>query len=69
MYRFRQKKRPEIMSKKKPQSLTDVSVSAVNQHLKRIFEDNKLECEATIKRYLIVQTEGKAMVDVEVGDE
>lgn len=39
--------------------LYGVSVPAINQHLKRIFDDNELEREATIKQYLIVQTEGK----------
>jgi len=32
----------------------DVSVPAINQHLKRIFSDNELERGATIKKYLIV---------------
>ena len=36
----------------------DVSVPAISQHLKRIFADNELEREATIKQYLTVQTEG-----------
>jgi hypothetical protein len=35
--------------------LYDVSVSAINQHLKRIFGDNELEPQATVKKYLIVQ--------------
>ena len=46
--------------------LYNVSVSAVNQHLKRIFEDNELTREATIKKYLIVQTEGSRQVQREV---
>lgn len=46
--------------------LYDVSVPAINQHLKRIFDDNELEREATIKKYLIVQTEGKRQVSREV---
>lgn len=37
--------------------LYGVSVPAINQHLKRIFSDNELDPEATIKKYLIVQTE------------
>ena len=32
------------------------------QHLKRIYADNELEREATIKKYLIVQTEGNRQV-------
>ena len=39
-------------------TLYDVSVSAINQHLKKIYEDSELEPEATIKKYLIVQKEG-----------
>jgi hypothetical protein len=43
-------------------ALYDVSVSAINQHLRRIFADNELERESTIKKYLIVQTEGSRKV-------
>ena len=39
-----------------------VSVPAINQHLKRIFSDNELKPEATIKKYLIVQKEGNREV-------
>ncbi len=39
-----------------------VSVPAINQHLKRIYNDNELDEEATIKKYLIVQTEGNRQV-------
>ena len=46
--------------------LYDVSVPAINQHLKRIFGDQELAREATIKKYLIVQTEGKRQVQREV---
>jgi len=43
-------------------ALYDVSVPAINQHLKRLFSDNGLEEEATVKKYLIVQTEGNREV-------
>ena len=46
------------LTQKMMATLYNVSVSAVNQHLKRIFEDNELEQESTIKKYLIVQNEG-----------
>ncbi|HKL86254.1 MAG TPA: virulence RhuM family protein [Treponemataceae bacterium] len=46
------------LTQKMMATLYDVSVSAINQHLKRIYADNELEQEATIKKYLIVQTEG-----------
>lgn len=39
-------------------TLYDVSVAAVNQHIKKIFDDNELTPKATIKKYLIVQKEG-----------
>ena len=38
--------------------LYGVTVSAINQHLKRIYSDGELVAEATIKKYLIVQDEG-----------
>jgi hypothetical protein len=42
------------------------TVSAVNQHLKRIFADNEQEPGATFKKYLIIQTEGGREVRREV---
>lgn len=39
--------------------LYDVSVSAINQHLKRIFDDGELVEESVIKKYLITATDGK----------
>ena len=42
--------------------LFQTSVSNINQHLKTIYEDGELRPEATIKRYLIVQTEGSRQV-------
>ncbi len=47
-------------------TLYDVTVPAVNQHLKRIYSDNELTREATVKKYLIVQAEGKRQVKREV---
>ncbi len=46
--------------------LYDVSVPAINQHLKRIFADRELERGATVKQYLIVQNEGDRQVKREV---
>ena len=37
------------LTQKMMATLYDVSVPAINQHLKRIFADNELEREATIK--------------------
>ena len=50
------------LTQKMMAALYDVSVPAINQHLKRIFSDNELEPEATVKQYLIVQTEGDRQV-------
>ncbi|MFA7368849.1 MAG: virulence RhuM family protein [Kiritimatiellales bacterium] len=46
--------------------LYDVSIPAINQHLKRIFADRELERGATVKKYLIVQNEGDRQVQREV---
>jgi hypothetical protein len=54
------------LTQKMMATLYDVSVSAVNQHLKRIFDDDELQREATVKKYLIVQTEGSRQVQREV---
>lgn len=50
------------LTQKMMAALYDVSVAAINQHIKRIFEDGELEPEATIKKYLIVQNEGTRSV-------
>lgn len=42
--------------------LFDVSISAVNQHLKNIFDTGELNTQATIKKILIVQQEGNRQV-------
>jgi hypothetical protein len=47
------------LTQKMMAALYDVSVPAINQHLKRIFSDNELEQEAVVKPYLITATDGK----------
>lgn len=42
--------------------LYGVTVSAINLHIKKIYEDNELEPSSTIKKYLIVQEEGGRQV-------
>ena len=54
------------LTQKMMATLYDVSVPAINQHLKRVFGDNELEYGATVKKYLIVQTEGSREVQREV---
>lgn len=47
------------LTQKMMAALYDVSVAAINQHLKRIFEDGELREEAVIKKYLITAADGK----------
>lgn len=54
------------LTQKMMATLYDVSVPAVSQHLKRIYADNELEREATVKQYLMVQTEGERDVQRKV---
>lgn len=42
--------------------LYDVTTAAINQHIKKIYDDSELTPEATIKEFLIVQTEGTRQV-------
>ena len=46
--------------------LYQVTVANVNQHLKAIYEEGELVPRATIKQYLIVQTEGQREVSRQV---
>ena len=39
--------------------LYDVSISAINQHIKKIFEDDELDETSVIKKYLITAADGK----------
>ena len=47
------------LTQKMMATLYDVSVSAINQHLKRIFSDNELEESSVVKQYLTTATDGK----------
>lgn len=47
------------LSQKMMAALYDVSVSAINQHIKRIFDDGELTEESVIKKYLITASDGK----------
>ena len=47
------------LSQKMMAALYDVTVSAINQHLKTIFEDGELNLEAVIKKFLITAQDGK----------
>lgn len=54
------------LTQKMMATLYDVSTAAINQHIKKVYDDSELEPEATIKKYLIVQTEGSRQVQREV---
>lgn len=47
-------------------TLYDVTISAINQHIKAIYNDNELKEDSTIKKFLIVQNEGNRKVGREV---
>ena len=47
------------LTQKMMSMLYDVSVAAISQHIKRIYEDGELPPEATIKKYLTVQMDEK----------
>jgi len=47
------------LTQKMMATLYDVSVPAINQHLKKIFDDGELVSEAVIKKYLITASDGK----------
>ncbi len=47
------------LTQKMMATLYDVSVSAINQHIKKVFDDGELEPDAVIKKYLITAADGK----------
>lgn len=47
------------LTQKMMATLYTVSVSAINQHLKRIFSDSELQEDSVIKKYLITASDGK----------
>lgn len=47
------------LTQKMMAALYDVTVPAINQHLKRLFSDNELEEAAVVKPYLITAADGK----------
>lgn len=47
-------------------TLYNVEIPTINYHIKKIFEDMELVPEATIRKFLIVQTEGKRQVSRDV---
>ncbi len=47
------------LTQKMMAALYDVSIPAINQHLKRIFGDNELEEASVVKQYLTTAADGK----------
>ncbi len=47
------------LTQKMMATLYDVSIPAINQHLKRIFSDNELDESSVLKQYLITAADGK----------
>ena len=47
-------------------ALYSVEIPTINEHIKKIFSDHELEEGATIRKFLIVQTEGSRQVNREV---
>jgi hypothetical protein len=47
------------LTQKAMAQLYDVTVAAINQHIKKIFTDKELDKEAVIKKYLITANDGK----------
>ena len=54
------------LTQKMMATLYDVSIAAINQHIKKVYQDNELEENRTIKNFLIVQKEGNRSVSREV---
>lgn len=47
------------LTQKMMAQLYGVSVAAINQHIKKVFEDDELEVDSVIKKYLITAADGK----------
>lgn len=50
------------LTQKMLSALYGVSISAINQHIKKIYKDKELEEKSTIKNFLIVQDEGNRKI-------
>jgi hypothetical protein len=48
------------LTQKMMAALYGVSIAAINQHIKKIFEDAELEYAAVVKKYLITAADGKS---------
>jgi len=55
------------LTQKQLADLYQTTVPNISQHLRAIYDEGELAAEATIKQYLIVQTEGRRQVRRQVG--
>ena len=53
------------MAQKMMATLYNVSVSAINQHIQKVYSESEAEQAATIKRYLIVAGNGKNYLNLQ----
>lgn len=51
------------LTQKMMATLYDVTISTINEHIKKIYSDNELQQESTIRKYRIVQNEGDRQVN------
>ena len=54
------------LTQKMMATLYDVEVNTINEHIKKIFSDNELNEDATIRKFRIVQNEGNRQVSREI---
>jgi hypothetical protein len=54
------------LNQKRMADLFQVDVRTINEHLKNIFESGELQQDSTIRKFRIVQTEGKRKVEREI---
>jgi hypothetical protein len=54
------------LTQKALSELYQVSIPTINEHIKNIIEDGELEAVATIRNFLIVQTEGQRQISRDV---
>lgn len=54
------------LTQKMMAQLYDVSLATINEHIKKIYEDDELSEDATIRNFRIVQTEGARQVSREI---
>lgn len=52
------------LTQKMMAELYDVTVAAINQHIKKVFEDGELTENSVIKKYLITASAGKISMEI-----